>query len=289
MTEVGALLLVIYGAGASFDSCADVDISTKADRIPMADDLFDTQYAPYVRGRAPMRAVLPWLRHRQDGKNVEQVLEQLRGQAAEYPTRLRQLMAIRLYLAAMIRDVEDNWVKRTDAVSNYRTMVDELNRLLPSEPIAFVTFNYDRMLERALESDTPRRLKRVTDFASPNERINVFKLHGSVSWFRQVELRGAPFKGMDPQQGVLERAQDVEFLDSWAMDEQLPGMPNRTSFVPALAVPLESKQDYECPPSHIVELTRLLPQVSHIVDRMASNGPPIPRPPRNACTSSTAH
>jgi hypothetical protein len=256
------MLLVIFGAGASYDSCSDFMGRTDIPgRIPMANELFAPRYNEFMRGRAAMRAIVPWLRFR-NGENVERVLERLRAEGETYPKRSEQLMAVRLYLAAMLSSVEDAWIKDTGAVSNYRTLLDEINRLCPSEPVSFVTFNYDRMLERAIESDTSRRMSAVSDYMRPGERLNVYKVHGCVNWFRRVIAPRVPVAQLRNDVGRIAHAAEIELLDAFTSDAaEFAGEP----YVPAIAVPLESKQDWECPTWHIEHLASIMPEISRIL------------------------
>jgi hypothetical protein len=258
------MLLIIFGAGASYDSWSDKALSDRTGRIPLADDLFHTDYARFVLKQ--MRPILPLLRRRPEGITVENRLEEFQGEVAQSPTRAQQLMAIRFYLSSMVAAVEEAWVKESGAVSNYRTLFDELNLLLPSDPVAFVTFNYDTLLERAIESDSPRRFTQVPDYSIPTEQWNLYKLHGSLGWFRRAETpEPPPTRGLVSQrqgrESLITQAPSIVLTDEWTKSAATFGR----LAVPAVAVPLESKQDFECPPDHIGHLKALLPKVDRIL------------------------
>jgi hypothetical protein len=254
------MLLFIFGAGASFDSWADRKTSDKTGRIPLSDDLFDVGYARFVTKH--LRPIVPLLRTRPEGVSLEQRLEELHGEQGAYPERVRQLMAVRVYLQQMLSPIEEAWVKETGAVSNYRTLLDELQLLAPKEPIFFVTFNYDTLLERAIESDTPRRFPDVDSYVIADERLNVYKLHGSLNWWRLATAEDKPAPRLRLQSDALiDLAPSLAMLDEWVKGRA----PTGRLAAPAVAVPLVAKQDYECPRAHIDHLREALKEVDTIV------------------------
>jgi hypothetical protein len=96
------MLLVIFGAGASYDSDPARPPETVKDdrRPPLADQLFDNRekFAEALTYFPECKPIVPLLRGTGE---VEQRLEQLRDEAISappYPERLRQLAAVRGYL-----------------------------------------------------------------------------------------------------------------------------------------------------------------------------------------------
>jgi SIR2-like protein len=253
------MLLIIFGAGASYDSWSDKSVSDRSGRIPLADDLFGVHYARFVLKE--MRPILPLLRTRPPGVTVEHQLEVLQAEAPRYEARARQLLAVRFYLSQMLIAVEDAWLKETAYVSNYRTLVDELQLLIPQEPVAFVTFNYDTLLERAIESDTIRQFPDVSSYAMPTERWNVFKLHGSLGWSRRVQPPADLPVRRIRRENLIALAPSLRPVDEWSKSAGAFGQ----SAIPALAVPFESKQDFECPSSHVDQLQSDLGGVDRIL------------------------
>ncbi len=68
--------------------------------------------------------------------------------------------------------------------TNYRTLLGEIDQQRKSEPVCFVTFNYDTLLEEAFSS-LDIRFVSLDDYVSRND-YRIIKLHGSVSWVREV-------------------------------------------------------------------------------------------------------
>jgi UDP-N-acetyl-D-mannosaminuronic acid transferase (WecB/TagA/CpsF family) len=118
---------------------------------------------------------------------VEDVLQAYASQIPEYPDRERQLAAVRFYIQGIIQHCEDRWYRNANQVAtNLMGLVDEIERARRSrERPIFVTFNYDRLIENALEN-RGRVFAAMKDYILP-DTIPVVKLHGSVDWARRLE------------------------------------------------------------------------------------------------------
>src|SRR6266566_2742188 len=108
------MLMVVFGAGASYDSVPSRPASVSfprpgpSSRPPLADELFhdDLMSFGYTRNFPQCQPIVPYLQNLRDGEAVESVLERLREEAAEYPKRHQQLAAIRYYLHLTIWECE---------------------------------------------------------------------------------------------------------------------------------------------------------------------------------------
>jgi len=152
-------LLVIFGAGASYDSIdpTTVDITDASWRPPLASQLFDDrrnfnqalQNYPHFTGR------LGDLRRKAaaGGLNVEHELELIRAQAASYPPARVELAAIQFYLRQVLAECTTRWHENATGVTNYVDLLSRIDRwrLERNERVMLVTFNYDTLLDRALE------------------------------------------------------------------------------------------------------------------------------------------
>jgi hypothetical protein len=201
--------------------------------------------------------------------SVEQVLEELQVDAARHPETMQQLMSIRYYLTVMLLECERRCHERAGGVTNYDALLDRLfvNRK-SGEPLSIVTFNYDTLIEKALEArGVP--IGSLEDYVR-HPYFKVFKLHGSLNWVRESEV--------DIAQGVRNGSTDLLIQ---AVIDSTPRM-KRTSqvhlvntipvgqvgdkvVVPALAIPVQSKLEFECPGEHISELKLLLQQVTKML------------------------
>jgi hypothetical protein len=140
--------MVIFGAGASYDSCSSSpparDQARGEARPPLANELFLNlpAFRDHLKKYPQCRPLVPILEKAPD---VEKVFGS--WQAGADHLRLRQLAAIRYYLRDLIYTCERQWNDLTRGVSNYGTVLDQVR----SQPkVALVTFNYDTMIERAL-------------------------------------------------------------------------------------------------------------------------------------------
>src|SRR5262245_59609321 len=155
------MILVIFGAGASYDSVPSKPASQTElwgrkllpNRPPLANDLFsDIDVVTGALRRFPeCYPIVPYLQDIPDNQTIETVLENLRSESETDVVRKRQLAAIRCYLPFVIRDFEGRWLEVHNGITNYVTLLDQVRRAhRTEEPVCIVTFNYDCMIEDAL-------------------------------------------------------------------------------------------------------------------------------------------
>src|SRR5260370_13275746 len=96
----------------------------------------------------------------------------------------------------------------------------------------------------------------------------LFKLHGSVTWARQVEPEIVS-KSINPDEAMrllTQRVADLRITDRYIFNrDRSLGIVQGTLAFPAIAIPVETKRNFECPPSQLEELIALLPQTSKIL------------------------
>lgn len=279
------MLLIILGAGASFDSLSRKPpphpLTLEPDhaaRPPLADQLFGDR-EDFLKATDNFRQVkdlIPALRTRRHGYSVERRLQELSDEAANYPVRRSQLIALRYYLQAIIRNCELEWKKETHDITNHNALMSEVAqwRYKSPENVSIVTFNYDRLIEDALQGigvvvngeTFPHLHGYITD-----QNYKLFKLHGSVDWGRCTKLL-PPVDKDTPQTDIvnlnIENA-PIQYLSdkfvSLQRDNYPPGHVNGWRVVPAIAIPLENKSGFECPPNHVRVLTDSLSEADKIL------------------------
>lgn len=272
------MLMVIFGAGASYDSAQAFPVAITPPsggnggpwRPPLANSLFRDQnevFGTIIRKYNQLRRILPFLREPTASGGVEQTLEALQEQGRTYPERKRELAAIKFYLADLLMEITDRWDERTNGITNYAVLVDEILRLDTSgEEVCLVTFNYDLLLERALVGFPDFEMKEPERFLSSHPRLKIFKLHGSVNWSRTVGVGGAFYH---PNK-IIEEAHLIQptdrFVPGNAAREYGSGRQPGTVF-PAIAIPVQTKtaSHFECPSAHLGHLTAMLPTVTKIL------------------------
>lgn len=268
------MLLVICGAGASYDSVPAYPAASVPgidDRPPLADQLFDLRplFGDALRRYPRAHAIVPNLRER-FGLSLEDVLAKCVSEASDYPERHKQLMAVRYYLQHIIWPLEHPWVfERAKGVTNYVSLLDQIRRRVgPDELVSLVTFNYDDLIEHALGSRGIQLLSIGSFVERPDYKL--FKLHGSAKWCRAVA--GLPITDTTGWnqwrfvQELTENAASLRALDDFEIATEYPtGQQNGRPVIPAIAIPIAGKSDFECPLDHLDTLKTLLPSTKKLI------------------------
>jgi hypothetical protein len=165
----------------------------------------------------------------------------------------------------MLWNCEVGWSKVHMGVTNYGTLLDEIERWRSSvrKPICFVTFNYDRMLERAMEQSlqaSRRPIETLADYISHDD-YKVIKIHGSVDWAHAIEY---------PAVGTVEHAigyagPSLKLSTTYQKTTSASTLANGRVGFPALAIPVEKKNEFSCPPEHLTALAEFIPKVTKII------------------------
>ncbi len=270
------MLIVIFGAGASYDSAPSYPPQSHESRQenvvnsrpPLADELFSNRpfFAGAISKFPRCQALIPDLRHLNRGESVERVLQRFQEQAETYEERHCQLAAIRFYLQSMMMQCERHWFDLAKGVTNYTTLLDQLEfwRNKRKELICLVTFNYDRILEAALPT-VDITIGKLPHYIS-SDHYKVIKLHGSVNWGREIIPPTAEFSqtGDNLINEVINRAAELNISQSYQITEKM-GRVGQAVFFPAIAIPVERKRVYECPPDHLEVLTACIPKITKLM------------------------
>lgn len=269
------MLMVVFGAGASYDSAPSHPPPPRGTpdpwgqvRLPLADHLFQerTLFAPILRRFPRAQDVTPRLRHLQPGETVESVMEVLRAEADTDPRRHRQLAAVRYYLQSAIWECEADWDQRAaQGVTNYKSLLDAIeHRRKPNEMVCLVSFNYDTMLESALPTVGPE-IRSISDYVA-SKSYKVIKVHGSVNWGREVEPP-VDLDAVTDERDLIDRAATLTMTERYHVVNQRPMVrldPQRP-LIPAIAIPLQRKGTFECPAEHLAALDQCLPEVERLL------------------------
>jgi hypothetical protein len=199
------------------------------------------------------------------------MLGKLFEEAKEYPARYRQFAAIRYYLHNMIWECEDHWQRRTAGITNYVTLIDMIDRWRSGryEAACLVSFNYDRLLEHALDYNRVG-IRTIDDYIA-HPALKLIKVHGSVNWAREV--RNTSIKGVSDgdvtrtMAGLIELGDDINLSDTYHIVKTAPIalVDGPKAAFPAIAIPLTSKPGFECPREHREMLETCFPQVSKLL------------------------
>jgi hypothetical protein len=304
------MLLVIVGAGASFQ-CLPEDISTRLNtnrgreyrenRPPLAQNLFDLResFGAVLEQHQECATIVGDLRRilrANREASIERELEKIQEEAKDYPPDRVALIEIRRYLQEILENCGDWILRASHGDTNYAKLVRRIGkwRYRAQEPVAIVNFNYDRILDQALETNAGLDLRWMVAYTNGDWKY--LKLHGSVNWYRKVPVPDewqltdrvgtSRFLAEDTEQNdgsqgfssedyvLAEPGQIIEGGNNW-----------KRVLKPAVAIPYETKAAFECPREHLDELDTFLHQTlsilvigcrgseQHFLDRIKDNMP----------------
>jgi hypothetical protein len=266
------MLLVVFGAGASYDSVPHRPVDPpqwQPYRPPLANQLFeDRPLFVEAMSRFPQcQPVIPDLRNVSPTVGVEQVLSRFESEATSYPERHKQLAAIKYYLRYALLECQRLWGLEHKGITCYKTLLDQIEkwRCVTGERVCLVTFNYDTMLEEALREFFHLELQHLDHYLFEHVGYMLIKLHGSVNWGREVASSFAP--GTVPTTHLLiENAAKLKISKQYRLINSSEMLVEEGHVVfPALAIPVESKDSFECPDYHVKALHDSLLEVTKIL------------------------
>jgi len=258
------MLLVIFGAGASYDSVLHLPPSSSNQefRPPLADQLFDSRplFVNVMQAYPAFKPVVNLLR---GNVHVERQLAKFEQEATGFPVRRRQLAAITYYLHQVLWHCQKSWWDQHRGITNYLTFLDAIDRWRyeNNQQICFVTFNYDTMLEQSLQELWGCKFDDLSLYTR-DSRFKLIKLHGSIDWGRRfggIRGQGTPAEIIDDAIEQLDISDHYEKVDL--------GMKFRGGAYgfPALAIPVEKKSEFACPQEHLRTLADTIPNVTKII------------------------
>lgn len=274
------MLLVIFGAGASFD-CGPLDHPARP-FLPLTADLISREHRGIAHRYRGCMPVIDYLEHatRDGSVNLEQALDHF---AEDDPVRHRQLVAFRFYLCEMLTQIERTLYNNAYGQTFYMSLLNSLARWRHSaqKDVALLTFNYDTLIERAA-SEVVTGWKLEGNGYIEHENWTLVKLHGSVGWSRVARYeRSLPQLdgNADRALAVADQLADVSIpivhrnavqtdaYDDAPTDEFRAELTTSTRpvLIPALSVPLEAKTQFECPTEHVNALRAAIPQVDRVL------------------------
>lgn len=258
------MLMVVLGAGASYDSSPDLAVGMRDEplRPPLANDLFiNRAHYRQFRDRYPQfHEVIPELLPRPGG-TIEDALQRLQDEGGRNPRRKPQLLAIRYYLKDLLSFLSANWLSQVGGVTNYAALIGQIqNHRKDDEPVCLVTFNYDTLIESALRAHFGLGFDGIADYISPRP-FHLFKLHGSTDWGRPlVSAPGSTFRGTPEE--MIQHVERLGISNQVYTETMYRGSPQ---LYPAIAIPVLTKDSFECPAEHVQQLTDTIPRVSKIL------------------------
>ena len=263
--------MVIFGAGASYDSAASYPPTTGNPQVerfrpPLARGLFEDRadFQNMLRNYAECAPILQYLRQ---AVQIESVLQEFQVQANGGDGRkARQLAAIRYFLQEMLYWCSKNWNHTTIGSTNYLALLDGIEQVRRGETVCLVTFNYDCLLEYALK-DFRIDVKDMPDYIG-HDPFRLFKVHGSVNWGRHIDasgIRTAP-PNTDVIKEIINKAESLRISDDYVfLEDPMARWVGRQPLFPAIAIPVETKNRFELPSEHLKALKKMIPEVDTIL------------------------
>lgn len=282
------VLLVVFGAGASHDSLPRLPsgparvqavASVPPWRPPLATQLFDLEDDGYAAIAQQFPEAIGRLNRANaiaaNKEPIEEALQKWQEEAEDNERRFQQLAFMRFYLQELLWTCSQNWLSTAYRRTNYLLLTDMLEdcrRVLDAQ-IAYVTFNYDLLLEDALpdlalptvwQSDERKSLAPYVI----DDNTKVFKLHGSVNWAHPIQaIKASRFEaGVDSRPSIA-RSSPMLTIEKAIRIIEDPTYPVHGSelMFPALAIPTVSKHVFECPDDHIARLVEMVGRVHWIL------------------------
>jgi hypothetical protein len=271
-----ATLVVIFGAGASFDSNPDLPVDGfDEDRPPLANNLFDMDRAATRAAADAFPRAAPALMAARAavkaGATIEATLARLQAEAQEDPHARSQLMALRFYLQRVLTQVPDAWDAKAVRQTSYVSMLDQLARWqrATDSRLCLITFNYDLLLERACTIVYGHRFAGMDSYLN-GPGFSLYKPHGSVSWAQPAAWGGSHYTDPDAARraicDVSDLAPEAEYVQRSASNHVIWREEGRgvVAWLPAIAIPVERKPAVVLPADHRAALEADLSQAGSV-------------------------
>ena len=260
------MLTIILGAGASHDSAPVNSYGAKGNpwQPPLTKDIFLASQVWCVRQdtvKFPdhLIPILDRIRREssQVGVSMESVLEALRSEMDSNPRRWPQLLAIQDWLCQVLTHCTDEWIRPLAGATTLVDLAERLHdwRLQVNEPINFITFNYDLLLEKAVDKCQIRPFNADGFDRYIRDEFNIFKPHGSVNWSYTVRFDTERNNISDRPLSEAEKHSLILNCRAVApLSKRTTSMVNGVTSgeLNALAIPVVSKShdDFIFPPGH---------------------------------------
>jgi hypothetical protein len=264
-------VFVVIGAGASYDSTSSVNVgptaigpnegvlrtTTQAHlRPPLVTELFEPRFAGILDKYPIAQWAAADITRQQNSVKIEEFLrEQYRD--SDDPRDQRKFHAVHWYLQDLLWTVSRHYTSNPD--NYYRLMTGALK--LPE--VAFITLNYDTLLDDRLRLDGP--IDSLEDYVHPGRSWALIKLHGSVDWGVPILGPGTPQNlAYNPPARIDVRRNDIRLRRVGNIDQVRVDAEGSEWLYPALSVPVGTRDEFSCPDSHIDHLRKLMAAQEHL-------------------------
>ncbi|MCU1615827.1 MAG: hypothetical protein JWO98_3367 [Frankiales bacterium] len=208
-----------------------------------------------------------------DGGDVEAHLGAFLKQAMKTndPHYKADLIAIRYYLRALTQRAASDIRAASAGQTTLLTLVTRLHDLSVSHGIrvCFISFNYDTLLEKAIEDRFGHYFQSLDDYLSAP--FPVYKPHGSTNWIQELALSEP-----SPTRVVYDHFSQIPLAKHWdagtggaveMLDggQRNVGQGNDRLYVPAVAIPADYKDAFVMPEDHLLGMRTALNETSALL------------------------
>lgn len=181
--------MFVFGAGASAFSVFKEDLPdfrNFAYSPPIANELFSKKFQFHIKKHKGVELALPSLRA--CGNDVEGFFEsEWKGIIESHnPMVASRHINIIYYLKELFSKISTETINEFYDCNLYSLFVDKIQKYLSkskNEKVAFVSFNYDTILDHYLSQFFSAPLDSMTDYVNFNSKpFFLFKPHGSCNW-----------------------------------------------------------------------------------------------------------
>jgi hypothetical protein len=269
------MLMVIFGAGASYDS--DVRRPVNGPRLPsrppLTEHLVGEHYRQIANEYPASIAVIDYVQQNlaeDTPSSLETILGQYAARAENSFACRQALVAFRFYLCRVITNATDEWLRECHGLTIYLSLLNQLLEWQESsgERVQLITFNYDTLLENAAARVIPDwQINSFGDYVSRPD-WGLLKLHGSVSWSRVAANPADETRG-DPNSVRALAAANVAYDGNLPLRAQsairVTSTDNGEVLFPAIAVPLANKTTFECEDIQVEAFRSTIPEIRRLL------------------------
>lgn len=241
-------------------------------RPPLANDLMKSsrEFDGLIHPLNELNALAGEIRGSLSGNNsLEEFMLELKEKAKKSRIRQIQLMQLRFYLRHLLHECSRNYVFTGNL---YAALAARMLDIANGAEITFISFNYDTLIEEALQNLRllPNKIKNLNAYTQGT--IKLFKPHGSVNWI--YRLKGGSDLSIGPLQWLISNYQlqepdvthiPIEIEEAWDTSKLISNYLDPWIHYPAIAIPLSEKSEFCFPQAHLDAMKAALGRAKHIV------------------------
>ncbi|MFA6601432.1 MAG: hypothetical protein WCT02_01020 [Candidatus Paceibacterota bacterium] len=257
--------LIILGAGASYD----YSVISKG-IAPLTKDLISEPFIDVnlLNDYDDVANLLSSIANqvKSGATTFEHALQDIKDGSEKLPHIRKQFIALEFYLKKRFTDIS----LKSYPINNYKTLIEKIKRYNDGHACV-VTFNYDSFFERAYKQGG---FQTMSDYTQDN--LKIIKPHGSHDWLyinqknqytRSENISDLELYQNDPDFISRLRGQTNPpdpYHEIYINKREASGSEAYAKF-PAIAVPLQEKQEHICPQKHFSVLETSIQNADRIL------------------------